>query len=79
MHASQVAKVLGEFRLGQCVNVMGTTAADAFKGVGGCINGFALQAYEFDVLGCAACSSFVQHTAAFTVWQLQTQGRFLAP
>ena len=55
MLADQVAKVVGEFRLGQGVDVLGKVVTDAPNGagvgvgVGVGVNGFRLQAFEFEM------------------------------
>ena len=50
---NQVAKVVGEFRLGQCVDVVGKVVTDTPNGAGFRLNGFGLQAFEFKVFECA--------------------------
>ena len=46
---NQVAKVVGELGFGQCVDVVGKVLTDAPNGAGVGVNGFRLQAFEFEV------------------------------
>ena len=50
MRCNQVAEVLGELVLGQGVDVVGKVRTDAAHGAGVGIDGFGLQAFEFEVL-----------------------------
>ena len=49
VRANQVAKVVGELGFGQGVDVVGKVVTDAPNGAGFRLNGFGLQAFEFEV------------------------------
>ena len=49
VRANQVAEVVGELLLGQGVDVLGKVATDAPNGAGVGVDGFRLQAFEFEV------------------------------